>query len=69
MKRERFLCLKCGIDKGFLITKKVKGISPQDRPCKICRNQKRFHHKYGRKNNTKTQFEEFIIKEGKCQTI
>lgn len=37
LKRKQYFCPKCGIDKGFLITKKVKRIPPEDRPCKICR--------------------------------
>jgi len=36
-KRKQYSCPKCGQDKGFIITSKIKGISPEDRPCKKCR--------------------------------
>ena len=39
MSKKQFNCLRCGRDKGFLINKKIKGIGPKDRPCKICRNE------------------------------
>jgi 5-methylcytosine-specific restriction endonuclease McrA len=37
LKRKQYFCPKCGTDKGFLITKKVRGISPEERICKKCR--------------------------------
>jgi hypothetical protein len=40
LKRKEYFCPECGLSKGLLITKKVDGIDPGDRPCKKCRNKK-----------------------------
>ena len=39
MSKKQFDCPRCGRDKGFLINKKIKGIGPKDRPCKVCRSE------------------------------
>jgi len=65
--RDNFTCQKCGVSGGKLNAHHINNFSdfPELRfdinngitLCKHC--HKEFHHKYGKKNNTKEQLEEF----------